>query len=381
MRLGIVVAVAAAVAFGGTSPAYAEGTAGTTFPAGFPVINDASLNVPVIGFGGADGNVTRTPVILLHGNNDTPYPTTCNGSYGAIQAFGQHLLDNGYTPREVWALGYQGDQCDLLTDQTRRAKEPHTTVANVPDLRAFVSAVLAFTGAEQVDIVGHSLGTTLAREWMRQDNAYSTVRRLVGVDGPNHGIINCSPSPQNYYVTLGFTPDSPVCLEYGAADTPFLTQLNAGDETPGPTEYLMIVNADASFVYLAKQDGVLLPVPAQDREGRAHDFSLSARLDGATVVEVTGQGEHDGALLAAHTGIINSPEVWDIALDFLSTRAAEPLAPRPVSPPRPVPAPAPAPRPAPLPATGAADELPLAAAGLTALTLAGAAVRRNRRRR
>ncbi len=378
MRASAVAAVLAAViavALGG-GPAYAEGTAGTTFPEGFTVGTDASLGTPVIGFGGAAGEVARTPVILLHGNNDTPYPTTCNGSYGAIQRFGQHLLDHGYAPREVWALGYQGDQCDLLTDETRRAATAHTTIANVPDLRAFVDAVLDFTGATQVDIVGHSLGTTLAREWMRQDNAYGQVRRLVGVDGPNHGIINCSPSPQNYYVTLGFTPNSPVCLEYGAADTPFLTQLNAGDETPGPTEYLTIVNADTSFVYIAKQDGVLAPVPAEDREGRPHDFSLSARLDGASLVEVTGQGAHDGALLAAHTGIINSPEVWGITLDFLRAAAPSQAVPRPGPPSRPAPVPVPRPAPASLPATGADDVLP-ALAALAVLT----AIYRSRRRR
>lgn len=284
---------------------------------------DASLGVPVLGFGSDQGQARRTPVIFLHGNNDTPYPTSCNGSYGKIRDFAQYFLAAGWTPKELWALGYQGDQCDLLTDQTRRAGQAHTTAANVPDLRAFVRSVLDYTGAAQVDIVGHSLGTTLAREWMRQDNTYALVRRLVGVDGPNHGIINCSPSPQNYYApTLGFTPDSPVCLEYGAAGTPMLSRLNAGDETPGPTEYLMIVNADTSFVYISAQDGVLPPVPAMDRTGRPHDFSASARLQGAAVVEVRGQGRYDSVLLAAHTGIVNSPEVWRLAADFLGPRPA-----------------------------------------------------------
>ena len=57
-------------------PAMARGAeqVGTTFPADFPVILDASLGVPVIGFGAA-GRVRRTPVIFLHGNNDTPFPT------------------------------------------------------------------------------------------------------------------------------------------------------------------------------------------------------------------------------------------------------------------------------------------------------------------
>src|SRR2546421_5327566 len=86
---------------------------GTTFPPDFPVPTDASLHAPVLGFGGAKGPMTHTPVIFLHGNNDTPYPTTCNGSYGAVQAFAQYFADHGYAANELWALGYQGDQCDL----------------------------------------------------------------------------------------------------------------------------------------------------------------------------------------------------------------------------------------------------------------------------
>ena len=293
----------------------------TTFPADFPVITDASLGVPVLGFGSALGPVERPPVILLHGNNDTASPTTCNGGYGKIHAFAQHLRDNGWNPKELWGLSYQGEQCDLATSPPNRSGETHSTVANVPDLRAFVEAVLAYTGAEQVDIIGHSLGGTLAREWMRQDGAHGLVRRLVAVDSPHHGIINCSPNPQNFWqtpATGGFTPDSAICVEYGAADTPLLSTLNAGNETPGPTQYLTIVNTDASFVYRDVQDGRVPPVPAEDREGRAHDFSDSPRLAGAETVELTGAGAYDEVLAAAHTGIVNDPRAWAAATEFLS---------------------------------------------------------------
>ena len=304
-----------------TSPAPARGQVGTTFPADFPVILDASLGVPVIGFGAA-GRVKHTPVIFLHGNNDTPFATACN-PFGYIHAMAQFFADHGYAASELWGLGYQGDQCDLGANPTNRSAGAHSTVANIPDLRRFVHAVLHYTGARQVDIVGHSLGVTLARAWLRTDHAFHLVRRFVAVDGPNHGIINCSPSPLNFYqlpAQGGFTPDSAICLEYGSPDTPLLRFLNDGDDTPGPTKYLVIRNADTSFVYFAVQDGAFPPVPAQDREGHPHDFSGSARLRGAREIDLTGQGVFDTVIGTAHLGILNSPVTWERALDFLDDK-------------------------------------------------------------
>jgi pimeloyl-ACP methyl ester carboxylesterase len=292
---------------------------GTAFPADFPVIVDVSLGVPVIGFG-AEGPVHRTPVIFLHGNNDTPFPTSCN-PFGKIHALAQFLLDQGYQPGELWGLGYQGDQCDLLTQPTNRSGFAHSTVANLLDLHRFVHAVLEYTGARQVDIVAHSLGVTLTRTWLRATHAYRLVRRFVAIDGPNHGIINCSPSPDNYYqlpASGGFTPDSAICREYGSDHTPLLRFLNFGQETPGPTRHLVIRNADTSFVYFAKQDGIFAPVPALDREGKPHDFSESARLEGARNVDLTGQGIYDEVLGTAHLGILNSPVTWQLTHEFLT---------------------------------------------------------------
>ena len=83
--------------------ARAAGTVGNAFPSDFPVINDALLGTPLIGFGAA-GEVDCTPVIFVHGNNDTPFPTACD-PYGKMQAFAQFLADNGYATSELWGLG------------------------------------------------------------------------------------------------------------------------------------------------------------------------------------------------------------------------------------------------------------------------------------
>lgn len=323
------VAAAAALTLAATADAQAAGTVGTTFPAGFPAIEDASLGKPVIGFGAA-GSVERTPVIFLHGNNDTPFPTACN-PLGRIQALAQHLADNGWATSELWGLGYQGDQCDLRADQTRRSSIAHTNQANVPDLRRFVAAVLKFTGAKQVDIVAHSLGVTLAREWMRQDDAEGTVRRFVAIDGPNGGIINCSPDPANYFQLPsqgGFTPSSEVCVELGSPNTPFLKRLNDRKGHDGwgrrgksdEPDTLVIRNADTSFVFFALQDGVIPPVPAVDSFGVPTDFSGSARIRGARTLDLVGQGAYDPFLRTGHLGILNSPDTWAATVRFLAAR-------------------------------------------------------------
>src|SRR5437879_5943412 len=168
-KLRRLITIAAVVAVAGLGAAAASAaTVGTTFPAGFPTIVDASLGVPVIGFGGA-GPVGRTPVIFLHGNNDTPFPTACN-PYGNVHDIAQYLADHGYALGELWGLGYQGDQCDTILSPTNKSSYAHSTVANIPDLDRFVDAVLAYTGAKRVDIVGHSLGVTLARAWMKGEH-------------------------------------------------------------------------------------------------------------------------------------------------------------------------------------------------------------------
>jgi pimeloyl-ACP methyl ester carboxylesterase len=308
---------------GALSMAQAQTPIGNTLPADFPVIVDASLGKPIIGFGAA-GPVERTPVIFVHGNNDTPFATACN-PYGRMQAVAQYLADaGGYAASELWGLGYQGDQCDLLSDPTLRSGTAHTTTANVDDLRRFAQAVIAYTGAKQIDIVGHSLGVIVAREWLRQDrDAHRHVRKLVAIDGPNHGIINCSPSPLNYWQDPslgGFTPQSAVCQELGSPNTPFLQRLNRrGHEKPrGSVKTLVIRNADTGFVYFPTQDGALAGVPAIDAYGEPNDFSGSARIHGASEINLTGQGIYDPILFTTHLGILNSPQTWAATLGFLS---------------------------------------------------------------
>jgi len=92
--------------------------------------------------------------------------------------------------------------------------------------------------------------------------------------------------------------------------------LNTGGETPGPTRYLTIRNADVDFVCMPFDDGVFPGVPALDRNGLPTDFSQGPALAGATNLALAGQGAYD-VLGTAHLGIWNSPETWRAAVQFL----------------------------------------------------------------
>jgi hypothetical protein len=91
-------------------------------------------------------------------------------------------------PARLWGLGYQGDQCDLLR---RSHRSQHCCCGSVP-ARVCAGSNGVHRRATRVDIVAHSLGVIVTREWMFQDRSYSMVRSLVAFDDPDHGIIDWS---------------------------------------------------------------------------------------------------------------------------------------------------------------------------------------------
>jgi triacylglycerol esterase/lipase EstA (alpha/beta hydrolase family) len=99
-------------------------------------------------------------------------------------------------------------------------------------LADFVQHVRAVTGAAKVDIVGHSQGGMMPRQFIKFLGGASVVDDLVGLSPSNHGTANPLAPP------AGST--CPACAQQ-VTGSDFLRRLNSGDESPGPVSYTQLV--------------------------------------------------------------------------------------------------------------------------------------------
>jgi triacylglycerol lipase len=104
--------------------------------------------------------------------------------------------------------------------------------ASAGQLERFVDAVLAATAARKVSMVGHSQGGMMPRYYLKFLGGASKVDDLVGLAPSNHGTTN----PGAILAGATFCP----ACDQQTAGSPFLTNLNAGDETPGDVSYTQI---------------------------------------------------------------------------------------------------------------------------------------------
>ncbi|MGY1943353.1 esterase/lipase family protein [Nocardia asiatica] len=108
-------------------------------------------------------------------------------------------------------------------------------------LRDFIDRVLAATGAQAVDIVGHSQGGTVANHYLKFEGGQGKVGKLVSLGATHHGtslmgIATLGRIINNLGVNiLGFyEPLVGIANIQQAAGSPFYTSLNAqGDTVPG----------------------------------------------------------------------------------------------------------------------------------------------------
>ena len=198
-RIGLAAAIAAALA--ATAPALAAAA-------------DVSDLLPSVSPAGANDFTCRPssahpePVVLVHG--------TFEGAADNWATVSPQLKAAGYC---VFALEY-GDRAT------------GDIAVSAGQLSRFVDAVLAATDARKVSLVGHSQGGMMPRYYIKFLGGDKKVDDLVGLAPSNHGTTNPG----------AFVTGATVCeaCAQQMAGSPFLQQLNAGDETPGGVSYTVV---------------------------------------------------------------------------------------------------------------------------------------------
>lgn len=100
------------------------------------------------------------------------------------------------------------------------------------ELKDFVEAVRGATGAEKVDIVGHSQGGMLPRYYVKFLGGADKVDDLVGIVPSNHGTKNPLAIPAGWTFC-------PSCVDQQVGSD-LLKKLNEGDETPAGPDYTVV---------------------------------------------------------------------------------------------------------------------------------------------
>jgi pimeloyl-ACP methyl ester carboxylesterase len=127
---------------------------------------------------------SHVPVILIHGNADSNLGWTKESANEP--SFLDQMKSAGYTYCDIYAVSYLS-----LTEQLNPAGNYHE-LKKMRLKKDYIKAVLKNTGQNQVDIVSHSLGVTLALETLHRFQLFNSVRKFISIAGAMQGLQSCS---------------------------------------------------------------------------------------------------------------------------------------------------------------------------------------------
>lgn len=140
------------------------------------------------------------PILFVHG---------WKGSESNWTTMIERFEKDGWTKAELNNWHYNTAQSNVTTAKEEAAK---------------VNEILTKTGAAKVNLISHSMGGLSTRYYIKNLGGESKVEDWVSLGGPNHG-----------------TEAANLCFEVSCEEmrigSKFLTELNAGDETPGAVHY------------------------------------------------------------------------------------------------------------------------------------------------
>lgn len=146
-------------------------------------------------------------VVLVHGN--AGYPSNWNSTVSTLKT-------NGYLDAQLFRPNWGSKICAACNDHGS---------ANTAPVKSALQAALAASCTGKIDVVGHSMGVTLAMKAIN-DLAYaSKVNSFIGIAGAQHGLNSCGVYPFNVLTSTcgsnGLSINSPLTLSlqnkrYGA---------------------------------------------------------------------------------------------------------------------------------------------------------------------
>lgn len=183
----------------------------------------------------------HAPVVLVHGTWENAYDNWAYlAPYLKKAGFCVYALNYG-----ILGLGAGGGLGTVLPG----AYGTGDIAQSAEQLAQFVDRVLASSGAAKVDLVGHSQGGLMARQYLKFDGGADKVEQLVTLGATNHGTTLLGIGTLGRLINnAGIDVLGPVALGVGVsgiqqvAGSEFLTKLNAGGDTVPGVKYTVIAS-------------------------------------------------------------------------------------------------------------------------------------------
>ncbi|HXG28684.1 MAG TPA: alpha/beta fold hydrolase [Nevskiales bacterium] len=202
---------------------------------------------------GAAGAVCRDNVVLVHGN--ARYPSDFNNTYN-------ELLSRGYSSSQVYRPSWGSKSCPACNDHSGSEETP---------VRDAISNAIAASCTGKIDVIGHSMGATLAAKQIIDLGKAAQVDTFIGIASAYRGLWSCGTYPYQYPTTTcgywGLSVNSPFLnWLYGKTlGTDVYSFLSWQDEvicstgvcTVGGVHSSAIAGADAHYVFALGHFGLL----------------------------------------------------------------------------------------------------------------------------
>lgn len=142
------------------------------------------------GFGGGSCTATRTPVVFVHGNGDSAIsfdmPAGAVSGYSTpARSIYDELKAAGYNDCELFGITY------LDASERTAPQDNYHKPATYQTLKTFIDKVKTYTGKSQVDLVTHSLGSSMGLAMIKYHGYQGSVRRFVNIGGGLRGLQTC----------------------------------------------------------------------------------------------------------------------------------------------------------------------------------------------